>query len=288
MAPQGIFSFQQNRGRWVVKTRSCWWFDSYRQSRVLHSFPEHRLVNPDKEEIRELFQTVPAALALRFPTPIDGCGKPSFIWVRRKPYDLTVLSANSRSKVRRGLNRCDVRRISWDELISQAWPAHMDTTRRHGQQHGDSFGFDLGYRQCPAYTPWGAFTEGRLAAFMVALCVEDWVHIIINRSCSADLSSYPNNALTHVVVEHYLSRPDVSAISHGWEPLASRESLGDFKQSMGFVKESARQRVVLRPWLRLFLNRPLAALLVAILTAMRSRRYDIQQLVGFCNLLKES
>src|SRR5690242_16987058 len=230
MAPQDIITFLKRRGHTVVETRSCWWYNEYRQSRIFQSFPCHRLVDPTEEEVGELFDALPHAMAIRFPTPMQARGKQSYMLTCRRPYSLAALSANNRSKAKRGLNRCEVRPVSWEELVREAWPAHMDTMKRHGLTPGNSLGFGTEFQLCPAYASWAAFVAGRLVACVVSLAVAGWVDIMIDRSCCTDLGAYPNSSFVFTVIQRVLSDPSVSAVSCGWECLGSRGSLEQFKE----------------------------------------------------------
>lgn len=254
---------------------------------MFHSFPAQRLVEPGPEEIAQVFRAAPGALAVRFPSPIEAPGKESFRWVCRKPYALTDLSESTRSKIHRGLKRCELRLVTCKELVRLGWAAHVETLGRHGVQEAASLGFDEDLDACPAYAAWGAFFEGNLAAYIIALVVDGWAHLVVNRSSDSYLRAYPNNALLFHAVRELLGRPEISTVCHGWEPLVSHESLSHFKLSMGFVREPIRQRVLVRPRLGLLVNRPVCRV-IATLARFGNRRHQVQQLGGLCEIISES
>ncbi len=264
MSPEELTAFFVGQGHSVVKTASCSWYNEYRQKRIYQSFPIHRLVAPGQDEIKEVFAKVPKAVALRFIGPIQSRGQKSFIWVCRRPYEIENLSANTRSHVRRGLKNCQIRSMSFEDLVTQGWEAHRDTAKRHGEAEPSSLGIEAKLDNCAAYEAWGAFVEGHLAAYIVTVWVEDWVHILINRSVNAYLKFYPNNALIFSVVREMLSREGVQAVSYGLEPLIAADSLERFKLAMGFAKEPVCQCVVMAPRLKLLLN-PVTAWPIAAL-----------------------
>ena len=287
MSLEETLSFFSQRGHRVVQSASCWWYDEYRQKRIYNSFPVHRLINPRREEIAQLFRRIPSAVAIRFIGPSQKEGYQSFMWVRRRPYDLTELSSKSRNQTRRGIEVCEVRRVPWDELISAASDAHRDTMTRHRMNGDAPLGFDTELAQCPAYEAWGAFIEGRLAAYAVTLTVEDWVHILLHRSVTASLKLRPNNALIFCLVKELLSSTDVSAVSYGLQPLTTLDSLEHFKLGMGFAQEPVCQRIIITPWLRPLLNqvtfRPIE--LVASFFPGASR---LQKIAGLCRVARKS
>ena len=286
MRPEEIVSFFASRGHRVVQTASCWWYNEYRQERMLQSFPLHRRVSPGTDEVAEMFSNFPRALGFRFISSEDSRGHESFIWACRGPYELNSLTANNRSHVRRGLKRCEVRSMSFAELEELGREAHDDTMKRH-QVNTSSLGLDRTLENCQAYEAWGAFVDGHLAAYMVTLWVEDWVHILLNRSVSSYLKFYPNNAMIYSVVSELLSRPGVSAVSYGLEPLNGLESLEHFKLGMGFVKEPVRQRIVVARWLKPLLNTVTCRTVEAIARFGRSN-LRLQKAAGVCRLIRSS
>lgn len=279
-----VVGFLARRGSRPVHAGGCWWYNDYGQTRVYHSFPPHRLVEPSPVELRQVFQAAPKALLLRYPGPPNGLGRPSYMLVRREPYDLRSLDQKARNQTRRGLEQCVVRHISWEELVAHGWEAHRDTVVRHGEAPPQSLGLDAGLAECPAYESWGAFVGGGMAGYIVALCVEDWAHILVHRSANAYLAARPNNALTYTVTQELLARPHLSAVNYGWESLASHDSLDSFKIGMGYAKEPVRQHAVPRPWLRPFLQ-PATCRLVEVVAARRPNDGKIQKLVGLLRLV---
>ncbi len=287
MNPEEIVSFFASRGHRVVQTASCWWYNEYRQERMLQSFPLHRRVSPGADEVDEMFSNFPKALGFRFISSEDSPGQKSFIWACRRPYELNSLTANNRSHVRRGLKRCQVRSLSFTELEQLGREAHDDTLKRHDVKVSSTLGFDDTLQNCRAYEAWGAFVEGHLAAYMITLWVEDWVHILLNRSVSSYLKFYPNNAMIFSVVSELLARPGVSAVSYGLEPLNGLESLEHFKLGMGFVKEPVRQRIVVARWLKPLLN-TVTCRTVEALASVRRSNLRLQKAAGVCRLIRSS
>jgi hypothetical protein len=287
MSPEEIAKFLEARGHRVVQTESCWWYNEYHQNRIYHAFPMHRLINPAREELAGLFQTLPKAVGLRFNGPVASGGHESFMWVRRKPYDLNALKSKTRNQTRRGLENFEVKPIAWDELISIAREAHRDTLGRHREDGNGSLGFEVALGACPAYEAWAASIKGHLAAFAITLWVEDWIHILLQRSVTADLKLYPNNALIFATVSELLSRPGVNAVSFGVESLVSLDSLEHFKSGMGFSKEAVRQHFVVPRWVRPLLN-PVTGGSINLLTHFLPGNQRLQKVAGVYRIAQKS
>ena len=102
----------------------------------------------------------------------------------------------------------------------------------------------------PDLEAWGAFVDGELAAFIVAMLVEDCYYIHLQKSASALLKHYSNNALLFTVMKAALARPEVGWISNGQIALAAREGLYHFKTSMGFDIHPFKEQMVFNPLIR--------------------------------------
>jgi hypothetical protein len=280
-----VADFLRSQGRNVVEGADCWWYNAYGQNRVFYSFPPHKLVTPSSDHLSRLFKSLPQAKALRYLSPNDEKGKASYIWVCRSPYELERLSSNTRSKVRRGLKHCHVRSLSFDELDQYGAKAQDDTLKRLRLESPASVKPGKGLHECPAYEAWGAFVGDQLAAYVITLRIDDWVYIQVNRSVTEFLKLYSNNALVYTVVRELLSRPGVTTLSYGWEPLYEVESLDQFKSSLGFVRQPVKQCVALAPWLRPLLN-PLVCRVVEQIALLRKSNRRLQWLAGICRLAR--
>lgn len=248
--------FLEAIGHRVVTTPSASFYDA---SRFFYmSTPPHREYEPREEDVRHVLRRLPC-LGLRYAAPLQSRGKLSYqIVCDNRQYGLEALSANVRSKVRRGLKRCTVGPVPFDVLATAGRQAHADTLARQ-QRAGvlDGERWDLFWKaaqQTEGFEGWGAWVEDRLAAFLVSVTFEDAVEFLLARSCSDDLGAYPNNALIYRVTEEMLVRRGVPEVTFGLESLEPVGPLDQFKFSMGFRTRPLRQRVVFRPLLAALLR----------------------------------
>jgi hypothetical protein len=254
--PGDFASFLEQIGHRVVRTDSADWYDA--SSGFFLSLPSHRLLRPSEEEVRGILRHFPC-LGVRFPAPLDGPGKLSYQIVCDDPdYGLEKLSGNVRSKVRRGLRRCQVRRVSCAEVERLGLAANRDTLERQGRSARLNERNWGRYWQAAAVTPgmetWAAFVGEELAAFLVSVDFGDCVEFLLARSCRKHFDAYPNNALIFSVAEEMLVRRGIGKITFGLESLEPVGPLDQFKFSMGFRTEPLRQRVVFHPLLRALLQ----------------------------------
>jgi hypothetical protein len=203
---------------------------------------------------------------LRYAAPLRARGKLSYQIVCDNPqYGLDALSANVRSKVRRGLKRCSVGPVPLDVIATTGRQAHSDTMarqRRDGVLDGPRWDrFWNAAKVTPGFEGWGAWTGDRLAAFLVSVTFDDTVEFLLARSCSEELGAYPNNALIFHAAQEMLVQRGMREITFGLESLEPVGPLDQFKFGMGFRARPLRQRIVFHPALAVLLRQaPVRAL----------------------------
>jgi hypothetical protein len=239
-------------GHRVAHTQLGYWYDVSRG--FFLSLPSHRLLEPSRDDLRQVMRHRPC-FGVRFPAPLDGPGKLSYqIVCDDASYSIDKLSTNTRSKVRRGLRRCEVRPVSFAEICASGLRANDDTVGRQARSARLDRGNWQRYWKAAEATVgmegWGAYAGGELAAFLVTAGLEDCVELLLARSRSDLLDAYPNNALIFRVAEELLVRRGVRRLTFGLESLEPVGPLDQFKFSMGFRTEPLRQRVVFHPLLR--------------------------------------
>ena len=263
MDAAGYADFLRAIGHRVVATPSAHWYDA---SRFFYlSAPPHRVYDPAADELRGILRR-PRCLGVRFAAPLQGGGKLSYqIVCDNRGYGLEALSANVRSKVRRGLKRCEVGPVPFSVIATAGRRAHRDTLTRQARDTALTGAkwdrFWTAAAATPGFEGWGAWSGDVLAAFLVTVTFDEGVEFLLARSCSDELGAYPNNALIFSVTEEMLVRRGVPEITFGLESLEPVGPLDQFKFSMGFQRRPLRQRVVFHPLLRALLRQsPVRAL----------------------------
>lgn len=283
---ENAVEFLRAQGRHVVRTESCWWYSAYNQTRVYYSFPPNRVVTPSQDEVKEVFKSASGVKILRYLSPATSTGKDSYIWTCRQPYSLQTLDSKARNQVRQGLKNCEIRSLSLSALESMGKRANAETMSRLGIDSG-GLNFSHTMQTNSAYEAWGAFVDENLAAYIVTHRIEDWAYIQINRSVQEYLKHRPNNALVFTVINELLSRPGISTVSYGWEPLYSLDSLDHFKVGMGSVKEPVKQCALLVPWLRPVFSGFVCRTIEKV-SEKRQHDQKLRQLSGICRLVRQT
>ena len=252
MNPETFAEWLRRQGHQVVRTASSYWYDA--GPRVLQAFPYHWLIEPADQEIRSLLLTRGIA-ALRYSTPFHAPqGKVSYHVVLRPPYTLEMLRSQARNGVRRGLNRFQVERITFERLAEEGWSLQADTLAR--QERTKSMDQADWQRICraaeglPGFEAWGATCEGELAAALLTARIDDRWCVPYALSHSRFLREHVNNALFYAVSCDLLAREGVVELFFTLQSLDAPESVDEFKFRMGLQPVPVRQRVVFHPLLR--------------------------------------
>ncbi|GIW43754.1 MAG: hypothetical protein KatS3mg077_1036 [Candidatus Binatia bacterium] len=259
LTAESYAKFLALQGYRVRRTKTTFWFEANRWFYL--AAPHHREYYISPGEVRELFRGW-RCVGVRYAAPLHSeVGKLSYqIVLDTRDYGLEGLSANVRSKIRRGLRRCHVGPADLGTLEREGWELNLETLRR--QNRGDAWTeqhwrrFWRAAQQVPGVEGWGAWVGDKLAAFLVTVSFEDAVEFLLSRSTTDERGAYPNNALLFRVAEEMLVRRQAPQITFGLESLEDVKPLDEFKFSMGFRARPLRQVVVFHPVLRSILSRP--------------------------------
>ncbi len=245
--PNSMAEFFERLGHKIIKSESSLWYDV--QPKVLLSLPYYKLIEPSYEECCGLLNKHKLR-AIRYPTTLNSFGFISTLAVNTNPnYDLSCQHQKARNQTRRGMENCVVEEIDFDYLAENGLPLNQDTAERQGResQYADP---DYWRKYCTAaaatsgISAWGAFVEGQLAAFLVAIEVDDWVEWVVNHSSPALLKKYPNNALAFKAAQYFFQKRGCRGICYGLGSLEPTPDLDHFKQRMGWTLQPIKQRLI--------------------------------------------
>jgi hypothetical protein len=256
MTRDGMAAFLERLGHRVVHEAGVYWYDQRR--RFMAAFPHAEPFTLDHRAERRAFRAT-GAIGLRHLAPLDAPGRLSYAFIVDDPaYDLETLSANTRSKVRRGLKHHAIRRVEADEVRHGGRDANEDTLAR---MHFTRDVYDWHrYWDAVAASPgaevWAAFEGAAIVAYLVSLHVEGCAELHVERSHSRALRHYPNNALVFSAVQDFIRRRDVTRVLFGFESVDTVSGVDRFKDSMAFRRWPVRQHIALHPLAEGALRRP--------------------------------
>lgn len=231
--------------------------------------PACALGPPTTEEIRTVFRCSNSAVLSYTVLPSGERPANAVLYLcRDSEYNLDKLGKNARYDVRRGLKEFDIRFIEQHEVLELGKQAYTDTLGRAGLSaaHREKFEAAFG-RSHPGKCYLGAIREGRLAAFLQLVAVNDWVSLG-GYSANEFLSLCPNNALVFFAARYYLSEKNLRVIDYGLssvQAVSNARGLDHFKQKMGFEAVPVHRAFIVNPLLRPFVNRFSSALVNSML-----------------------
>ncbi len=283
----GLLNFLSAAGHRIAEGAGAGWYDV--SAGFFTAFPFDEPL--DAELVRHGGFLPDSAIGARFAC-LDGQGCPA--WTIRceiSGYDLDALSANTRSKVRRGLAAFDVAPVSPALLAKQGHRLNEDTLARQGRAYGMAdrkywTGYFSALAGADGAEIWGASLDGELCAYSIAFVIGQTSHLMILRSDARHLKDYVNNALVFGYLRHALAVRRLSRVSFGLEPLGRElPELVKFKESMGFRRAAISQAVVLRADIDRILRSP-AGLLTGPAAKLLGRNEQLARLASLTKWIR--
>ncbi len=220
--------------------------------RVFQAIPFFRTIEPEESELRHILVRS-SAVALRFSAPRNsGIGAVSYhVVCDSRDYDFCHLSRQSRQNVARGLASCSVEPVPFSLLAEHGWGLHIDTLAR--QSRRDRRTRADWKRRCriaaelPGFEAWAALVNGKLAAVMQLVRIQEWIILLEQDSLSEYLPFKPNHALVYCLTKELMKREGIKSIFYTMQSLDAPSHIDQFKVRMGYRAIPVKQRVVFHP-----------------------------------------
>ncbi len=205
---------------------------------------------------------------LQHAVPDEEEGFPSYAFLLRdKNYDLShIKSSDRRHNIKRGMKHCEVTRISLRLLLREAEPLIVDTYKRQGRNCDKKVleawrRYFLAADGNPLFRAWGAFVGKHLAAAKIEFVFQKGVHPEALFSRTDLLKYYTMNVLLFISTKETMRSDDICYLSHGLRPITGeKESLANFKESMGLGKIECKERLEINPRVKPFLGQPVCSI----------------------------
>jgi hypothetical protein len=239
----------QNGGR-VFRRGDLSWFTPYPHRQwYLLSLPFWRALPAIPRDLDDLL-SASGALVLRFPgQPGLKAGRLSHLLMAARPYGLEGMSRGVRTTTRKGLRNFSITPIALHDLARRGYAACADTERRRGIEGKGPDRFaqlcaSMAVHTC--WMAWAAQREGCIAAYLIALQMDDCYVIVEQRSMSEFLALKPNNALLYIFTHWALEEQKAEFVCHGMGAMERDPSQDSFKLSMGYERLPIRDVLVVR------------------------------------------
>lgn len=229
---------------------------------ALMRFPSYNVASVSKVEERELFFKAMAPIISyhRLPEP-DETANAILYLCSDKEYDISKLTSNNRSKVRRGQKRMEIRRATPQEVGEKGYACYRDACARANLASITEEQFRAKWTNSteqPFRELWAAFTEdGDVAASGEVWICGRWAELLSTQSANQYLKDYPNNALFYTILHDLMHREEIESVSYGSssvQPNSKKDSLHHFKLSVNLEAIPVVRIIRVNPLLRLVFN----------------------------------
>jgi hypothetical protein len=250
VAAQGMQCFQGESCLWVEKKKF-----------FFESVPGHRRIRLLPGEATRLFKH--GAIAIRY-TCSEEEGIRSFEYVcDDENFGLEALAPDARRRVRRGLESCEVRPVSFETLAREGSVINRSVFARQGRVRRSVMTDDARWARymtiCSELTSmeaYGAFIDGRIVGFSIAVYLDEYCYLFHTHAFSDYMKFNPIYALTYTVMRNALQKPEIKYVSQGLESFLVLPEVERFKLAMGFRKRPLGRRVEVSPWARPIFSTP--------------------------------
>ncbi|HDR7514042.1 GNAT family N-acetyltransferase [Bacillus mobilis] len=218
------------------------------------SIPPHRVVKSNKKPRN--------SIGVRYTTDQGNVVNNEFI-CDVDSYNLNTLHSKARNQTRRGLENCEVREITIEDVRERGLEINRSVLGRQGRMGPEKLSSLEGWneyleiiKKYDDIQVFGAFVEGKLCAYTLVIKLENYAYLYHPMSDSAYLKYYPMNALIYTVTQNYLDSHPNGFISYGLESLKGLKSLNTFKERMGYRRREIKRNVNLNPLINVALKMP--------------------------------
>ena len=165
-------------------------------------------------------------------------------------YEFQSMSGNTRSKIRRGLKRLEIRQVTPAWLAESGYDCHVRSYERYEKaspqtrQQFQRFLRSLDGRSL--FDVWACSAGGELLGYIICLREEDGVFLHTVDITPAGLRAYGAYAMIHLILEHYVNEKRIP-VSNGTRSIAHATDMQEFLRKFGFAREYSDLRVIYRP-----------------------------------------
>lgn len=230
------------------------WFEYQRM--VVALGPVNQCVRITEQESDDVLRQFPRALLVRWSEGIDSCSIDATDWYnivcdRFTPID-ELPSANTRSKLRRGLKRCETRRLTTQEMLQRGFDVYHAAQTRYGRGASRPLNcndfchqVEIDGRFPDIIEYWGCLCDGVLVAYSRNRCFgkESTDYDVIKFDPSG-LKHYTSYALIHEMNSYYLQQQGVRFVNDGSRSLLHETEFQQFLiQNFGFRRTPHRLQI---------------------------------------------
>ena len=177
-------------------------------------------------------------------------------------YKLENFSSKIRNQIRKSLKSCEIKVPSFEEIVSQGIIINRETLSLHNRTVVYLTNEDLWMKYVKELMSskdvyvYGAYVEGKLAAYAFFIKVNDKYYIYHPFSSRIYSKSAPMNGLLFTAINDFIKHDDTGVdVSYGLASFFSMQGLDKFKKGMLFKEEPVSRITVIDSRLSIFFNK---------------------------------
>ena len=198
------------------------------------------------DAVRALKST--GSVFLRYTTTPDAQDKQWWHVVCRR-YDVAHVSANTRSKIHRGLKRLQVTRASAQWVAENGYDCHVNSYQRYKHAapltKAEFQRFMKSLCDQPLFEVWICTQSDELMGYIVCVCEQDGVFMHTIDLSPRGLHDYAAYAMLHRLLEYYVCQRK-TPVTNGTRSIAHATDMQDFLGKFGFEREYGKLHVIYR------------------------------------------
>lgn len=172
--------------------------------------------------------------------------------VIREPIRLESLSSNTRSKIRRGLKKSDIKIITAGWLAKNGYHCFRSAFQRYRATKPLSkkaFQEDIKNKEnCNCFEFWGIFIGKKLAGYAECLILGKMIFTSDFKYHPDYLKYYTSYSLTYAILKHYLNQQKYDLITNGTRSVAHDTQMQEFLiEKFNFKKQYCCLNVIYSP-----------------------------------------
>ena len=205
----------------------------------------------------------------------------------------SISSSNTRSKVRRGLKRCQTRRIEIEWLAENGYQVSRRARERYGNTipPGDEDGFVrnvMKYAGRDDVRIYGVFVDDALAAFGWTFDRAAGVRMGPTVFDPTHSSSYPMYAMFYTIAHERLGDGSCQFIDNGMRPMSHETNIVEFLFSLGWRKAFTRLSLECSMRLRMAIIAAETSQPIWRLILLERHKKNIQSLVTMARIARQT
>lgn len=186
---------------------------------LISAEPPHKNIIINASDQKELLKKS-GALLLRWTNNWDK-REPGLFWYVIKDHytGIDEFSSNTRSKIRRGLKRNDVKKVDKSTLQQSGYSVYYAAYECYQTQENplpeEDFKRRIEELDDNEYDLWGVFRENKLIAYTEIRIQQDVRNTSVIKFHPDYLRDYPSYALFYTLLEFYMNQDEVNYMSNG-------------------------------------------------------------------------